>query len=455
MAVGYRLSSASGASDVNQNTNSTAVPTGAAIGDIAILAATIWHTSADPTVTWPSGFTEILTPFVAIPSNGNTRLKIAWKRLTAADTGSYSVTYSVTAWTLLQCVLVTGAVASGSPIEATNTATSATSTTVPSTSVTVATQAFLAHFVATFQATTATPPTNFTEVQDGSVLDANYRIPGSTGTFAASGGVLSATSQSVAALIAITPAGATTPVTAVRATTWRVAAQATSTRAATWDVLAARTATRATTWDALVTVAAARATTWKVATQTTAARATTWDVLASRTAARATTWHTLARVTPTRPTTWDTLASTTGTRATTWRVRAAVSASRSTTWSVASTLTTITTTRNTTWKVAARVTGTRSATWDVRTEVSATRDTAWDTRVLVAAARATTWGTKAQVATSRTALWAVLRDPNARPPRESVLTATNAPSSALTVAARPFLIPSHSPSSHLEVSHGV
>lgn len=229
--------------------------------------------------------------------------------------------------------------------------------------------------------------------------------------------------------------GGTTPVSATRSTTWRVAAQVTSTRATTfdvlsvatsnrpttWDVLTGVTATRGTTWDALAPVTSTRATTWRTVARATGTRATTWDVLTPVSATRATTWRARAQVTSTRATTWRAQAQVTGTRATTWRaraqvassrlttwrVRSAVTAARSTTWNVASTLTTVVATRATTWGVAGRVTATRPTTWDALVRITTSRPTSWDTTTLVTASRGTTWRVRQQTTATRNTSWRV------------------------------------------------
>lgn len=198
MAVALVSSSTSGATDTNSATVTTPVPAGTAAGHIALLGIELWGGGA--VITWPAGFTEIATA-----TSGSQTLKVAWKRLTAADTGNYVATLSAVQWQLGHCLLISGGLASGDPIEASNTAV-ATSTAVPSTSVTTATQPFLAHMVATEQAVTSLPPTSYTEAQDATTLHTNYLIPAATGSHTAAGGTVSASSVIVAALVAVMPA---------------------------------------------------------------------------------------------------------------------------------------------------------------------------------------------------------------------------------------------------------
>jgi len=208
VTVGYRSSSSTGASDAFVTSIDIPVPSGAASGDIAVLSMEQWE-STNPTVTWPSGFTEFVNTV-----SGSQKIKAAWKRLTGSDTGNYTATWTGSQWSLGHCVLITGGAASGNPIDASNVATSASGTTVPTASVTATAADFLLHVVANENSATTTPPTSFTEVQDSNYLHNNYRIPGASGSYSATGGTLSASTLSLAALIAVLPdagASAITP----------------------------------------------------------------------------------------------------------------------------------------------------------------------------------------------------------------------------------------------------
>lgn len=375
MAVALVNSSQSGTGATSSTTSvTTPVPSGAAAGQIAVLIIDLWNPAA-ATVTWPSGFTEKINL-----DSGSQKIRVGWKRLTGADSGNYVATFSTAQWPLAHCLLISGAVATGDPFEATNTAT-ATSTSIPSTTVTTTTQPFLVHSSSTEQAVTALPPTSYTELRDGTELHTNYRIPGTTGSHTASGGTVSASSLMCVALLAVqAAAGGTTPVTATRATTWRVRSVVANARATTWDALSARTSTRATTWDVLTPATATRATTWRVVARTTGTRATTWRVRAVATASRSTTWDVAS-----------TLTSVSAARATTWAVDARVASSRATTW-----------------KVAQWVTASRTTSWHTLGRLTATRLTTWVTRATISSARATTWRISAQVTATRSTTWAVL-----------------------------------------------
>lgn len=199
MAVGFRSSSRTGQSDAFVTTLNIPVPSGAAVDDIAVLGIEQWE-SGNPTITYPAGFTQ----FINLVS-GSQKLKAAWKRLTAADSGNYTCTWTGSQWSIGEAILITGAITSGSPIDATNTAT-ATSTTIPTTTITAADLDFLLHLVANENSATKSPPTNYTETQDSDYLAMNYRIPGTSGSQSAANGTTSTSTLILAALIGILPA---------------------------------------------------------------------------------------------------------------------------------------------------------------------------------------------------------------------------------------------------------
>lgn len=209
MGVAFRSSSTTGTSDAEVASIAVPVPAGAAANDIALVAIEQWQsTSTNPTVTPPAGFTQIVDINLDA-DQGWQRLKVFWKRLSGADSGSYTFTWTGAQWSQGQAMLITGAKTTGDPIGANvNTATAAAPTTsTPTTTLSGLTfQPFLANFVANESSSTQTPPTSFTETQEANYLKSNYRIPGATGTFSASGGTLSTSTSQVAALIAVEPA---------------------------------------------------------------------------------------------------------------------------------------------------------------------------------------------------------------------------------------------------------
>jgi len=202
MAVAYRSSSAFPTPTDSQGSPlAVPVPSGAATDDIALLVVEL-NGSANPAITWPSGFTEKINV-----SNTDLKLKVAWKRLTGADAGNYSLTYtSGGEFRQGQCILLTGAVATGDPIEVSNTAQADGVTSVPSVSVTTATSLFLVHLASILNFRVSTAPTSYTRVQDANYLDTSYRIVGATGSQTASGGTVASNTDHLVALLAVLPA---------------------------------------------------------------------------------------------------------------------------------------------------------------------------------------------------------------------------------------------------------
>ena len=209
-AIGIRGTTTSGTGDTNVSSKTVPVPTGAAVDDIAIVIVDQWTSATERTATI-TGFTEITGAHATRTTTGTAgtqTIRMFWKRLTAADTGNYTVTFSGTTWNMAHCVMFSGGLASGDPIEVVNTA-NATSG-YPTTSFTVSTLAGLVNSAVTFNAITTTPPTGFTEQQDTNVLHTNTRILTGSGSVTASGGTSSETDTVVVAMIAVQPASSGT-----------------------------------------------------------------------------------------------------------------------------------------------------------------------------------------------------------------------------------------------------
>ena len=197
----YRSSSSTG-NDAYVNAVNVPVPSGAAAGDVVVAAVSTWGTSA-PTVTAPSGFTLKATYTGTTASGGADTTRIYWKRLTAADTGSYRFSWSGSRWAAGQAVAMSGAATSGDPIETINRANNASATGFPSTSVTTGTAPLLVWFGRNDEpaAGTHTPPTAFTEVQDRDCSTVAYQRPGSAGTNSATGASYSGPAGPVQAIL--------------------------------------------------------------------------------------------------------------------------------------------------------------------------------------------------------------------------------------------------------------
>jgi hypothetical protein len=97
----YRSSSTNSGNSGNPN---TAVPSGATTQDIVVCIASNDYVTS--TYTWPAGFTELYD--VDNTTDGQSH-SVAWKRLTQADTGSYTATVSAGPgdW-VMQCAAFSG-----------------------------------------------------------------------------------------------------------------------------------------------------------------------------------------------------------------------------------------------------------------------------------------------------------------------------------------------------------
>lgn len=98
----------------SSTTGAIAVPAGAAAGKVALLH--LYKENTD-TVTWPSGFTECTSSPVVVTGGNAHNQHIAWKRLTGADSGTYSASWTNSAWREAVATLFTGCVAAGTPLE--------------------------------------------------------------------------------------------------------------------------------------------------------------------------------------------------------------------------------------------------------------------------------------------------------------------------------------------------
>lgn len=101
-------SSLTGASAANA---AVPVPTGAAINDIAVVGIYMESAAA---VTPPAGFTNKVSLQASVATRG--RLDVFWKRLSAADSGTYSFTFTST-FRAAGCGLWSGRVTTGDPFD--------------------------------------------------------------------------------------------------------------------------------------------------------------------------------------------------------------------------------------------------------------------------------------------------------------------------------------------------
>jgi hypothetical protein len=162
-------------------------------------------------ITPPAGFTEIVfNP--QLQTTGPQRFQIWWKRLTAADTGTYTFSHG-SSHTEAVAVRYTGAVTTGTPYELLQFGIqNITSTTLPSLSGTTSGPDRLLIYAATsYQTVDFTPPTGFTERLDTDDLTVTDKPQATAGDTGAVVGTVSTASRTTAALLALIP-GALPPV---------------------------------------------------------------------------------------------------------------------------------------------------------------------------------------------------------------------------------------------------
>lgn len=199
MAVAFRSGADPGTS-VSVLSRDVAVPAGAASGDVALVALGRWDAGGNnPTVTAPAGFTRK----IQINSDDTlAKLEVWWKRLTGADSGTYSFSWPTTSqYATCEAALFTGCVATGDPISNTGSS-SGQSATFASISATLNdTAGGLFWCCYNDYGGLHTPPTNFTEIADNDCGSSAYRIPGSSGSQTASGASYASTAGSNGALL--------------------------------------------------------------------------------------------------------------------------------------------------------------------------------------------------------------------------------------------------------------
>jgi peptidoglycan/xylan/chitin deacetylase (PgdA/CDA1 family) len=195
----YRSSSSSG-DDAWAAAVNVPVPAGVTAGNVVVVSISTWGTSA-PTVTAPAGFTLKSTFTGATANGGADTTKIYWKRLTAADSGSYRFTWTGSRWSSGEAIAISGTAASGDPLIVSR-ANSAASATFPTTSVTTAGPSVLAWFGRNDEPAPGahTPPNGFTEVQDKDCSTLAYQRTGA-GTYSAAGATYSGAANPVQSVL--------------------------------------------------------------------------------------------------------------------------------------------------------------------------------------------------------------------------------------------------------------
>lgn len=181
------------------------VPAGTAVNDVVVVY--IYQDNATlQVITPPAGFTEIVfNP--QLQTTGPQRFQIWWKRLTGADTGTYTFTHA-SSHTEAAAVRYTGVITTGTPYELLQFGIqNITSTTLPAlTGTTSGPDRLLLYPATSYQTADFTPPTGFTErldTDDLFISDKPQAAAGDTGTVV---GSVSVASRTTAALLALIPA---------------------------------------------------------------------------------------------------------------------------------------------------------------------------------------------------------------------------------------------------------
>lgn len=181
------------------------VPAGAAINDIALVGLYMESAAA---VTPPAGFTNKVSLQTSVATRG--RLDVFWKRLSAADTGTYSFTFTST-FRAAACGLWSGRSTSGDPFDGT---VGTAENTVIGTTLNVSTSPAAAlgdaaGFWTDFSGGNAwTPPASYTERQDLDVITFDSRDSVAAGTTGNVSATASISGFMKAFLGVLAPAGA-------------------------------------------------------------------------------------------------------------------------------------------------------------------------------------------------------------------------------------------------------
>lgn len=185
------------------------IPAGTAIGDYAVIIVELWDSTAtNPTLGYPAGFSQIVN-YVST-TDGFEKLKVAIKKLTAADSGTYSVTGFASHFRQGHVVILRG-IDGTTPLDVaavlTQNATGTTLATTPTTAITTVTNgALLMRVLANENTCTGLPDTGYTEQADSNYTKTNTKIQATAGTDTPAGGSFSASTLKLSALLAFRPA---------------------------------------------------------------------------------------------------------------------------------------------------------------------------------------------------------------------------------------------------------
>lgn len=213
MAVAYRSSSRR-ANALVTAPQSLTVPSGTTTDDITIVCISVWNEGGTHTLTGGNGTWSKFREYSYATTTGTQYLSFWWKRATGADSGSYTFGgWSGSQW-IEACAISFSGISNTTtnPVEAEHHQDNTGTNNYPTVSVTTAdSDPMLVFLGEQYTPGASTPPTNWTEVQDGSeTLALSYRLPAASGTYSTSGGTGSVANNDdkSAHLIAISTTGA-------------------------------------------------------------------------------------------------------------------------------------------------------------------------------------------------------------------------------------------------------
>lgn len=183
------------------------IPAGTAADDYAVIIVELWDSTAtNPTLTYPSGFSQIVNYISS--TDGFQKLKVAVKKLTGADSGTYSVSGFASHFRQGHVVIARGLDLTTVLDVAVNLAQNSTGTALPANAITTVTNGALLVFAICNEntCTQTTNPTGYTKQLDSNYLKTNTKIQATAGTDTPAGGSFSASTLKLGALIAFRPA---------------------------------------------------------------------------------------------------------------------------------------------------------------------------------------------------------------------------------------------------------
>jgi len=193
----------------SSRTNTTvSAPSGIVNGDILVATIFVAATGSSPSVTAPTGFTEISISPTSVSSAGfYGNLHVYWKRA-ASESGSYTFTHT-TASTECVMIAVSGALTSGSPIDVSSANTGIAGTETNTGLTLTSTNELVLYLSQNWgDSNTGTAPTGYTQTYNGTVVytaSKNFTSSGATGSTSRANGNNSGDPWGVI-LVAILPA---------------------------------------------------------------------------------------------------------------------------------------------------------------------------------------------------------------------------------------------------------